>query len=35
MNTAESMYTSIKNEVVCRDDTVPKPVDTRRHCEEE
>ena len=22
-----------KNEVGCRDDTVPKPVDTRRHCE--
>ena len=31
-------YTSIKiikNEVGCRDDTVPKTVDTRRHCEEE
>ena len=26
---------SIKNEVGCRDDTVPKTVDTRRHCEEE
>ena len=25
----------VKNEVGCRDDTVPKPVDTRRHCEEE
>ena len=25
----------IKNEVRCRDDTVPKTVDTRRHCEEE
>ena len=25
----------IKNEVGCRDDTVPKTVDTRRHCEEE
>ena len=24
-----------KNEVGCRDDTVPKTVDTRRHCEEE
>ena len=22
----------IKNEVGCRDDTVPKTVDTRRHC---
>ena len=33
-----SCYTSIKiikNEVGCRDDTVPKTVDTRRHCEEE
>ena len=31
-------YTSIKiikNEVGCRDDTVPKTADTRRHCEEE
>ena len=27
--------TSIKNEVGCRDDTVPKTVGTRRHCEEE
>ena len=25
----------IKNEVGCRDDTVPKTVGTRRHCEEE
>ena len=25
----------IKNEVGCRDDTVPKSVGTRRHCEEE
>ena len=24
-----------KNEVGCRDDTVPKTVDTRRHCEED
>ena len=24
----------IKNEVGCRDETVPKTVDTRRHCEE-
>ena len=32
------VYTSIKiikNEVGCRDDTVPKTADTRRHCEEE
>ena len=32
------IYTSIKiikNEVGCRDDTMPKTVDTRRHCEEE
>ena len=25
----------IKNEVGCRDDAVPKTVETRRHCEEE
>ena len=25
----------IKNEVGCRDDTVPKTGDTRRHCEVE
>ena len=25
----------IKNEVGCRDDTVSKTVDTRRHCKEE
>ena len=34
----DCIYTSIKiikNEVGCRDDTVPKTVDTRRHCEEE
>ena len=33
-----SEYTSvkiIKNEVGCRDDTVPKTVETRRHCEED
>ena len=24
-----------KKEVGCKDDTVPKTVDTRRHCEEE
>ena len=29
------VITSIKNEVGCRDDTVPKTVDTRRHCGEE
>ena len=27
--------TIIKNEVGCRDDTVPKTVETRRHCEED
>ena len=26
---------SIKNEIGCRDDTVPKTVGTRRHCEED
>ena len=25
----------IKNEVGCRDDTMPKTVETRRHCEED
>ena len=25
----------IKNKVGCRDDTVPKTVETRRHCEED
>ena len=25
----------IKNEVECRDDTVAKTVETRRHCEED
>ena len=32
------IYTSVKiieNEVGCRDDTVPKTVETRRHCEED
>ena len=30
------VYTKIiKNEVGCRDDTVPKTGDTRRHCEVE
>ena len=31
-------YTSvkiIKNEVGCSDDTVPKTVETKRHCEED
>ena len=34
----DTTYTSIKiikNEVGCRDDTMPKTVDTRRHCEED
>ena len=34
----EYNYTSvkiIKNEVGCRDDTMPKTVETRRHCEED
>ena len=26
---------SVKIEVGCRDDTVPKIVETRRHCEED
>ena len=30
----DSIY-KYKNEVGYRDDTVPKTVDTRRHCEEE
>ena len=25
----------IKNEIGCRDDTMPKTVGTRRHCEED
>ena len=28
-------YKNHKNEVGCRDDTMPKSVDTRRHCEED
>ena len=32
---SETSVKIIKNEVGCRDDTVPKTVDTRRHCEEE
>ena len=34
IHTTQEIYL-IKNEVGCRDDTVPKTVDTRRHCEEE
>ena len=26
--------TSVKNEIGCRDDTMPNTVETRRHCEE-
>ena len=29
------MYFKYKNEVGCRDDAMPKTVDTRKHCEEE
>ena len=25
----------IKNEVGCRDETVPKTIETRRHCEDD
>ena len=35
---ATSRYTSvkiIKNEVGCRDDTIPKTFATRKHCEED
>ena len=32
---SETSIKSIKNEVGCRDDTVPKTVGTRRHCKEE
>ena len=32
---SETSIKIIKNEVGCRDDTVPKTVDTRSHCEEE
>ena len=38
MSTVSLMSTSvkiIKNEVGYRDDTVPKTVETRRHCEED
>ena len=30
-----SVCLKYKNEVGCRDDTVPKTVDTRRHCKED
>ena len=33
--TSNTSIKIIKNEVGCRDDTVLKTVDTRRHCEEE
>ena len=29
---SETSVKIIKNEIGCRDDTVPKTVDTRRHC---
>ena len=29
---SETSVKIIKNEIRCRDDTVPKTVDTRRHC---
>ena len=32
---SETSVKIIKNEVGCRDDTVPKTVETRRHCEED
>ena len=32
---AEQYIYKYKNEVGCRDDTMPKTVDTRRHCEED
>ena len=35
LKSSETSIKIIKNEVGCRDDTVPKTVDTRRHCEEE
>ena len=30
-----SFFYKYKNEVGCRDDTIPKTVDTRRHCKED
>ena len=32
---SETSIKSIKNEVGCRDDTVPKTVETRKYCEED
>ena len=32
---SETSVKIIKNEIGCRDDTVPKIVETRRHCEED
>ena len=32
---SETSIKIIKTEVGCKDDTVPKTVDTRRHCEED
>ena len=32
---SETSVKIIQNEVGCRDDTVPKTVETRRHCEED
>ena len=29
------IFTLVKNEVGCREDTVSKTVETRRHCEED
>ena len=29
---SETSVKIIKNEIICRDDTVPKTVDTRSHC---
>ena len=34
ISTGVTIYNKYKNEVECRDDTVPKTVGTRRHCEE-
>ena len=33
LSLSETSIKIIKNEVGCRDDTVPKTVDTKRHCE--
>ena len=32
---SETSVKIIKNEVECKDDTVPKTVETRSHCEED